>query len=34
MKNMDLVDQEIHGNIPHSGGKKKKKRLELEENND
>ncbi|WP_418186551.1 HNH endonuclease [Aliarcobacter lanthieri] len=34
MKNMDLVPQEIHGNIPHSGGISKKKRLELEENND
>ena len=34
MKNMDLVAQEIHGNIPHSGGISKKKRLELEENND
>jgi hypothetical protein len=31
---MDLVAKEIHGNIPHSGGISKKKRLELEENND
>ena len=34
MKNMDLVPQEVHGNIPHSGGISKKKKLEQEEEND
>ncbi|MGJ0303587.1 HNH endonuclease [Aliarcobacter cryaerophilus] len=34
MKSMDLVSQEVHGNIPHSGGISKKKRLEMEEKND
>ena len=30
MQNMDLVSQEVHGNIPHSGGISKKKKLEME----
>ena len=34
MKNMDLVPQEVHGNIPHTGGISKRRRLELEEEND
>jgi len=35
MKSMDLVSQEVHGNIPHSGGiSKAKKKLELEEENE
>jgi len=34
MQNMDLVPQEVHGNIPHTGGISKKKKLELEEEND
>lgn len=34
MKNMDLVPQEVHGNISHSGGISKKKKLELEEKDD
>ena len=34
MKNMDLVPQEVHGNIPHAGGISKKKKLELEEKDD
>ncbi|HIP11745.1 MAG TPA: hypothetical protein EYG73_03400 [Arcobacter sp.] len=34
MKSMDLVPQEVHGNIPHSGGiSKAKKKLQLEEEN-
>ncbi len=32
MKSMDLVPQEVHGNIPHSGGiSKAKKKIQLEE---
>ena len=34
MQNMDLVTQEVNGNIPHSGGISKKKKLELEEKDD
>ena len=34
MQNMDLVPQEVHGNIPHTGGISKKKKLEMEEEND
>lgn len=34
MQNMDLVPQEVHGNIPHTGGISKKKKLELEEKDD
>ena len=34
MQNMDLVPQEVHGNIPHTGGISKKKKLELEQEND
>jgi len=35
MKSMDLVSQEVHGNIPHSGGiSKAKKKLELEDENE
>ena len=31
MKTMDLVPQEVHNNIPHSGGISKKKRLKIKE---
>ena len=34
MQNMDLVPQEVHGNIPHTGGISKKKKLELEQEDD
>ena len=34
MQNMDLVPQEVHGNIPHTGGISKKKKLELEQDDD
>jgi hypothetical protein len=34
MKNMDLVSQEIHANVPHTGGISKKKKLELEQEDD
>jgi len=34
IKTLDLIPQEIHANIPYSGGISKKKKLEQEESND
>lgn len=34
MKTLDLVPQDIHANIPHSGGISKKKKLEMEVDDD
>jgi len=34
MKSMDLVPQRVHANIPHTGGISKRKKLELEDEND